>query len=204
VLRTTSRTPGNRLNRQGQLQQIFDLEKQLVFAILAEANYTLSPTEREKINENKAANLLAFLAYGRGLEALDRGDYDQANAQFRQATQADPNFSAARVQTAAATQLSDAAQTTTSEIAVQQALPSAEPSTLTKSIASDLNPSPATTIANSQTDNNGSSQVTPTATERQAPTTEATTSPQISQAKKASVIITVPNPTRGGVRAGGK
>lgn len=202
VLNTTERTPSDPVTRQGQLQGIFDLEKQVVFGILEAAKYPLTAAEREKINENKAANLLAFLAFGRGLEAMDRGDYDQASAQFRQATQLDPSFNAARSQASATTTLSNAAQSTTAEIAVQSAPAVATSNaSLQQNIAADLNPSPAQTVVNPTTSSSGQTQVTTTGGDRTAPTTEATQAPQISQAKKATVVITVKNPTTQ-VRAG--
>jgi hypothetical protein len=212
VLNTTTRaTPGNPVTRQGELQAIFDLEKQIVFGILDAAQYTLSPVEREQINENRAANLLAFLAYGRGLEALDRGDYSEATAQFRQATQLDPTFSAARAQTSEATQLNDASQTTTSEIALQEVMPVTTSISITESIALDVNPSPAPEIA--KTPAPAMAPANPTKAkatqadsgDRGSPTVEQAPAPPISQAKKATVVITVPNPTAGNppVRQGG-
>src|SRR5205814_9336579 len=47
-------------------------------------------------------NLAAFLAYSKGLEALDRGDYRTAAAHFSAAVRADPSFQAAAQQQQAA------------------------------------------------------------------------------------------------------
>jgi tetratricopeptide (TPR) repeat protein len=202
VLNTAERTPGDPVTRQGQLQGIFDLEKQVVFGILDAAKYPLTAAERDRINQNRATSLLAFLAYGRGLEALDRGDYDQANAQFRQATQMDPGFGAAKVQTTEAAQLNTAAQTSTADIAVQAPAVEAPNTSLQRNIAADLNPSPAQSVVTTTTETNSTTTPTQqTGNERAAPTTEATQAPQISQAKKATVIIKVDNPTIGHLRA---
>ncbi|MGQ0561268.1 MAG: tetratricopeptide repeat protein, partial [Gemmatimonadota bacterium] len=92
VLNTASRASAGTFGQNEQLEQIFALEKQIVFNIFDAVGVTLTAAEREKINENRTANLIAFLAYGRGLEALDRGNYQQAQTFFRQASQLDPNF----------------------------------------------------------------------------------------------------------------
>jgi tetratricopeptide (TPR) repeat protein len=197
VLNVAQRTPGDPVTTQGQIASIFNLEKQIVFGILDAAKYPLTAAEREKINENKTANLLAFMAFGRGLEAMDRGDYDQASSQFRQATQIDPSFGAARVQATQTTQLSDAAQTTTSEVAIQ-AVPPVGGTTLAQSIAADVNPSPAQVLVTPATENNGQTQVTTAASERNINDRDPT--PPIGQAQKATVIITVKNPTVGQLR----
>ncbi|HKC39622.1 MAG TPA: hypothetical protein VKC15_08805, partial [Gemmatimonadales bacterium] len=47
-------------------------------------------------------NLAAFLAYSKGLEALDRGDYRAAGGAFAQAVHADPSFQQAHQQQQAA------------------------------------------------------------------------------------------------------
>lgn len=199
VLNIAQRTPGDPVTTQGQLQSIFNLEKQIVFGILDAAKYPLTSAEREKINENKTASLLAFMAFGRGLDALDRGDYDQASAQFRQATQIDPSFGAARVQAAQTTQLNDAATTTTSEIAIQVTpAVSTTNTSLAQSIAADVNPSPAQTLVTPASESSGGTQVTTTASERNINDRDPT--PPIGQAQKATVIITVRNPTVGQLR----
>ena len=196
VLNTQTRTAGSPVTRSGELETIFELEKQLVFAILTDINYPLTPTERERINGNRATNLLAFLAYGRGLEALDRGDYDGANAQFRQASQLDPSFNAARTSATEATQLSSAATTSTTEIASMTTAAFEPPSVgLTASVANDLNPSPATAVTAAPTMSSTAS--SPTANERVSPESETNTAPPVTQAAKARVIITVRNPTGG-------
>lgn len=81
----------------GVLQRFFELEKRLIFEIIADMGIELSPEEREAIGEVPTKSLAAFLAYCRGLDYEDRGEYEKALEQFREAVRTDKNFSNARV-----------------------------------------------------------------------------------------------------------
>jgi len=192
VLGTASRQTRGEVNQRGQVEAIFDLEKQIVFGIFDALNIQLTAAEREAITSNRTGNLVAFLAYGRGLEALDRGNYAEAMSQFQQATTLDPGFGAARVQQAEAQQLGDAAATQPEqlgEIAVVEV--NAPTTSLTSEIVNQVNFSPATALAQqTQQASTASAQSRNVATEQNsAPTTE--------QALKARIQINIPNP-RGG------
>jgi len=95
----------------GPFPKLLDLEKQVVFDLAAQLGFALTQAEREQILRQGPKNLAAFLAYGRGLEAMDRGDYGAAARHFKSAARADPSFQAAR----------DGQQTATAAPAVQQA-----------------------------------------------------------------------------------
>jgi tetratricopeptide (TPR) repeat protein len=82
----------------GQLRDLMGMEKDLVIAISVQLGYTLSEAERRSILENGTQSLIAFLAYSRGLEAADRGDFVTAAAHFAEAVRADPGFEMARQQ----------------------------------------------------------------------------------------------------------
>lgn len=118
VLATAQGTTRGPLSGQNAVEAIFDLEKDLVFRVFSALQIELTAAERERINENRTGNLLAFLAYGRGLQALDRGNYSEATQFFNQATQLDPQFSRAEAQRDQATQLNEAVQVTTDQIAI--------------------------------------------------------------------------------------
>jgi TolB-like protein len=105
------------MNQQEQLEGLFDLEKTIVFQVITILGVELTPAEREAINNNRAENLLAFLAYGRGLQAMDRGDFAAAGQFFNQAIQLDPGFDAARTQAVQADQLADASASSTGDVA---------------------------------------------------------------------------------------
>ncbi len=86
----------------GTFKQLLDLEKQLVFGLVSELGIQLTEAERQRILRQGPKNLAAFLAYSKGLEALDRGDYRAAGAAFAQAVRADPSFQQAQQQQQAA------------------------------------------------------------------------------------------------------
>ena len=80
----------------GPFPKLLELEKHVVFDLAAQLGLELTQAEREQILRQGPKTLAAFLAYSRGLEAMDRGDYDAAARHFRSAAQADPSFQAAR------------------------------------------------------------------------------------------------------------
>jgi tetratricopeptide (TPR) repeat protein len=80
----------------GPFPKLLDLEKQVVFDLAAQLGITLTQAEREQILRQGPKNLAAFLAYSRGLDDLDRGDYAGAARNFGAAARADPSFQAAR------------------------------------------------------------------------------------------------------------
>src|SRR2546426_1398100 len=67
-----------------------------VFNLVGQLGLELTQAEREQILRQGPKSLAAFLAYSRGLEAMDRVDYGAAARHFRSAAQADPGFQAAR------------------------------------------------------------------------------------------------------------
>lgn len=109
VLNTTSRDSEGEASAQDLLAQLFEMEKETVFEILDILGVTITPAEREAIDQNRAANLLAFLAYGQGLMAMDDGDYPQAQEFFNQSLMHDPGFDPAQ---AALDEVSDLLQAT--------------------------------------------------------------------------------------------
>jgi len=90
------------------LQNIFRLEKALVFNVIAGMGIELTPEEREKIQFIPTQSLQAFLAYSRGLEQEDAGQFEAAAGFYQQALQRDPNFGAAANKAEAAQSVSEA------------------------------------------------------------------------------------------------
>jgi TolB-like protein len=98
------------------LNRLFDLEKQVVLSIFSTLGIQLSDQERAAIEQRPTQNVQAFLAYSRGLEAEDNGDFNGAREAFRQAAGLDPSFRAAAQGASAAADLSIAAQQTTAQV----------------------------------------------------------------------------------------
>ncbi len=96
VVNTGSGAIAGRATAGDQLAALFAMEKQLVLALVESLGIRLTAAERQAINERPTADLQAFLAFSRGLEAEDRGDYQAAAAQYRAAAARDPNFRSAQ------------------------------------------------------------------------------------------------------------
>src|SRR5213594_1686565 len=116
----------------GPFQRLLELEKQVVLDLAAQLGIAVTEAERQEILRQGPRNLAAFLAYSRGLEAMDRGRYGAAARHFRAATQADPSFQAARQGQEAATAAPAVQQTSGGEIvtvvqAVEQVTAASEP-----------------------------------------------------------------------------
>jgi tetratricopeptide (TPR) repeat protein len=82
----------------GALEKFFTIQKQFVFAVIDRLGITLTPEERDAIQQIPTESFLALMAYCQGLEHRDRGDYTRAAAEFRKASAEDGSFSEARVQ----------------------------------------------------------------------------------------------------------
>ncbi len=80
----------------GSLGQLFQMEKQLAFAVIEDMGIKLSPEERLAIQKIPTENLLAFLAYSKGLDFEDRGMFQQAKVEYQKAARIDPNFQMAQ------------------------------------------------------------------------------------------------------------
>lgn len=83
-----------------RLEQLFAMEKALLFDLLDRMAVSLTPAERRALSERPTADIQSFLAFSRGLEAEDRGDFSGAAVFFQQAVTRDPAFSAAKARAA--------------------------------------------------------------------------------------------------------
>ncbi len=116
VLNTVRAQSAGAIRAEDLLEDLFDMEKDAVFQVLDILGAELTPAEREAINNNRAENLLAFLAYGQGLMAMDRGDYQEAQDFFRQAASLDPGYAPAVQAEIEAEGLASASTTTTDQV----------------------------------------------------------------------------------------
>ena len=117
LLRSAQGTNVGEVTAEEDLEAIFDLEKTAVFEVLSALGVELTEAEREAIDENRTASLQAFLAYGRGLQALDRGDYQAAQQFFQEAAALDPGFGPAQLQLQEAIDLIGASETPLDQLA---------------------------------------------------------------------------------------
>ncbi len=119
---------------QEPLDDLFDMEKNVVFRVLDILGVEITPAEREAIGQNRAANLMAFLAYGRGLMALDEGNFDQAQQFFGQALQADPGFRPAQAAGAETRSLVQASEVTPFQVSSMAGAELSAPSVETSAV----------------------------------------------------------------------
>ncbi len=107
-----SQTVGAGMTQNGALDQLFSLEKALVFDTFRDLGVTLTPAERQDVDRRPTQSLGAFLAYSRGLMAEDRGRLDEAARFFDNARSLDPGFTAAAERAQSATSQSKQTPTT--------------------------------------------------------------------------------------------
>jgi tetratricopeptide (TPR) repeat protein len=74
------------------LENLFKLEKNLVFSLIDRMDIQLSQEERDAIEVIPTENLLAFMAYCHALDYEDRGMYEQSAEFYREALMHDPGF----------------------------------------------------------------------------------------------------------------
>ncbi len=78
VLNVPNTASAGQLTEAAVLESLFDMEKQIVIRTLREVlAVELTPAEEQAILENRMNNVLAFLAYGRGLREIDHGNYER-------------------------------------------------------------------------------------------------------------------------------
>jgi hypothetical protein len=86
-------------SEKDNLANIFKLQKQLVEDLLRQAGIDpdqLPPAVKAAIKKPQTQNLKAFLAFSEGLDFLDQGQFDKAEAKFAEAVRLDPDFTLAQ------------------------------------------------------------------------------------------------------------
>ncbi|HSP87267.1 MAG TPA: CsgG/HfaB family protein [Ignavibacteriaceae bacterium] len=83
------------VNVSGNLQDLFELQKRVVFSFLERNQIELTQEEKEAIAYIPTQNLDAFLSYSKGLLQEDAGNFKEAETFYQNAIQIDPNFNAA-------------------------------------------------------------------------------------------------------------
>jgi len=177
------------------LERLFDLEKQVALNLFANLGIQLSPAEQEAINQRPTQNLQAFLAYSRGLQAEDQGNFGAAQADFERAAAIDPNFRAAIQGSAAAGNLSAAASQSVSQVetAVSQSTSSTLQGPGSGAPVGDALNSGTNTIAPTTTTTTAQTTGTMTTATERNPIPEATGT-QGGQRATGTIVIIIPRP----------
>lgn len=81
---------------EGQRDEFFALEKELVDLLLKALDLKLALTEKSKLRSNPTESFDAFAKYSAGLVAADSGDEAKARQAFQAALDADPGYRAAK------------------------------------------------------------------------------------------------------------
>lgn len=102
---------------EDRLSELFAMEKTLVLGLLERMGISLTPAEQRALAERPTADLQAFLAFSRGLEAEDQGRFQDAAVQFGRAANRDPGFTAAVQRAAASRQTAAAIRVTPARLA---------------------------------------------------------------------------------------
>lgn len=88
-----SRRRSDVLTKNGALEDLFKLQKKLVFDLLQKMNAPVTPEKRQKIESNVPTNNMdAFLKFCKGLEFEDKGLFNDALGLYKQAVALDPTF----------------------------------------------------------------------------------------------------------------
>jgi TolB-like protein len=117
VTSSSTRPTGDPVVRRGDVQRLFEMEKALALGVYQRLNVQLSPAERERVMRIPTTNLQAVLAFGRGLQAADAGDWPAAARHFWEAARLDPNFSPALSRAQETADAARAVATTTAHMA---------------------------------------------------------------------------------------
>ena len=84
------------VSAEAPLDRVIDAEKALALLIFERLGITLTPAQRNRIEQKQTVQLAALVAYGRGVQAEAKGDAAGATAAFEDASRLDAAFSASR------------------------------------------------------------------------------------------------------------
>jgi tetratricopeptide (TPR) repeat protein len=96
IVTATGELQGNGAQTTGALAEILSLEKTLFFDLVRDLGVKLTEAEIEAIKPLPTKNILAFIAFCKGLDFEDKNQLNEAIAQYDRAMQLDPGFAMAR------------------------------------------------------------------------------------------------------------
>jgi len=112
VVRLDQDAPRTPINEHDALDRLFEMEKRLAVGLYEQMGVQLTVAERERVMRRPTENIQALLAFGLGLEAEDRGEFDLAASQYARAVSLDPGFGMAEVRGTEAGAIVEAEQMT--------------------------------------------------------------------------------------------
>ncbi len=74
----------------GEIEQLFEVEKDLLFGVLKLIDVKVTPEEEQRLRKPCSKSVTALSSLFLGVDAGDRGDLDKAEAYYRKALQVDP------------------------------------------------------------------------------------------------------------------
>lgn len=96
VLAVRDRNSLGRPSADGLLEQVFDVEKKILFGVIDILKISLSKKDRERLARPATRDFRAFVSLCRGLDASDRGNFEAAARFYSKALEIDPSFAPAR------------------------------------------------------------------------------------------------------------
>ena len=103
IVNTLDSTVKGTETKEGQLRQLFGVQKEFVFRVIDDLGIKLTAEERDEIAKVPTESFLAFLAFSRGLDYQQKGMLQEAQGAFDEASTADPGFNLAAAKAAAVT-----------------------------------------------------------------------------------------------------
>jgi len=98
VIDVISGTVEQLVSADAPLVRFFDAEKSLALRVYEALGVTLTAAQKTAVEQAQTTQLEALLAYGKGVEAEARGDYNAATQAFGDAVRLDAGFASARRQ----------------------------------------------------------------------------------------------------------
>jgi tetratricopeptide (TPR) repeat protein len=96
IVTATGELQGDGAQARGSLAEILALEKILFFDLVQDLGMKLTKAEIEAVKPLPTKNILAFIAFCKGLDFEDKNQLAEATAQYERAMQLDPGFAIAR------------------------------------------------------------------------------------------------------------
>lgn len=85
----------NRFGSKGMAEELFKMEKELLFAIIDTMGIKLSPEKKAALQKPLSTDYRALFAFFQAIDSSDLGEYDKAEKYYKKALERDPGLTAA-------------------------------------------------------------------------------------------------------------